>query len=395
MLGALGAAARRRAGHRPRQRPHRLLRAACSSASTPASTSTPPVLVASLLVGLIGPPLAAAAGDPPGRPPAGARGAAGHRLGGRRPGPARRAAAPRAFLPRSVADRPARRRAAQAPHVRDGAPGRAVGRRRCSRCWRSAPRSATSRATTTTTCTTTSGPAPSRRGRSPTRPRRALASTPGVTAHPAAADQRAPRRPARTSWLWGTADAPADATCASPAGAGTRPAEAARAQRRRRARPPARRRPRRQVGDTAHRCRPPPAPRACASIGDQREPGQRRHGRLPAAGQRCRRVLGTPGRGQQLLGRRRDSKDHAYIDRLTTRLEDTLGAHGTQITTSRLTSRSATTSPERQPHDAVDHRARPGHRGHQHGRARQRDHDGRPRAHARDRDAALRRRPRA
>ena len=67
-----------------------LLRVSCSSASTPASASRVPILLASLVRRARRPAAGGAAGDPPRRAPAAQRGAAGHRLGGRRPGPPRR-----------------------------------------------------------------------------------------------------------------------------------------------------------------------------------------------------------------------------------------------------------------------------------------------------------------
>ena len=82
-------------------------------------------LVASLLVGLVGPPLAALPGDPARDAAAAARGAAGVRVGRRRPGPrSTRAAAARALPAAQRADRPARARPPQAAQPRDRDAGR-------------------------------------------------------------------------------------------------------------------------------------------------------------------------------------------------------------------------------------------------------------------------------
>ena len=88
------------------------------------------------------------------------------------------------------------------------------------------------------------------------------------------------------------------------------------------------------------------------------------------------------------------SSDHALIDRHDhatrgrPRCARRPGRHVRQLRHARAAGRR-----QRQDHD-VDHRARPADRRDQHGRAHQRHHHGRPRAHARDRRAALDRRPR-
>ena len=95
------------------------------------------VLVASLVVGLVGPAARGDAGDPPRVAPAARRGAAGDRLGGRRPGAPRRAAcgasASCRAAPRSACAASARRkRRTLATAVQVGARGRHPARR-CSR----------------------------------------------------------------------------------------------------------------------------------------------------------------------------------------------------------------------------------------------------------------------
>jgi len=65
-------------------------------------------------------------------------------------------------------------------------------------------------------------------------------------------------------------------------------------------------------------------------VGELWEPGQPGQLYMPLA--TLQKVLGTPGEVNTYWVRSR-SPDHAFIDRLTTRLEDRLGAYGTPITT--------------------------------------------------------------
>jgi putative ABC transport system permease protein len=65
-------------------------------------------------------------------------------------------------------------------------------------------------------------------------------------------------------------------------------------------------------------------------VGELWEPGQPGQLYMPLA--TLQTLLGTPGE-VNTYWIRSEVPDHAYIDRLTTRLEDTLGAHGTPITT--------------------------------------------------------------
>ena len=64
-------------------------------------------------------------------------------------------------------------------------------------------------------------------------------------------------------------------------------------------------------------------------VGELWEPGQPGQLYMPLA--TLQTALGTPGKVNAYWVRSQ-SPDHAFIDRLTTRLEDTLGAHGTPIT---------------------------------------------------------------
>ena len=323
--------ARRGARRRARQRARRLLRQHRSSASTPASHVDAGGARRQPRRRADRPAAGGAAGDPPRLPAAGPRGAAGDRLGGRRPGPARRAAAARAFAAAQRPDRAAQRRAAQAPHA-------------------SRPRCRSRLAVATLLALLSLGT--SRRQPHARLLRRHALRRLGQHVRDAAVHRRGHARagldPGRRgassrcctngakvagkdAGLVGHGRRAAGCDCASRAAAGTRP------PRRRAARAVAVARHRRSRRPPAHRSatpsprRPPPAPRALrdrsGSCGSPVSPDS-----STCRSRRLQKVLGTPGRGQHLLDRS-DSTDHAYIDRLTTRLEDTLGAHGTPITT--------------------------------------------------------------
>jgi ABC-type lipoprotein release transport system permease subunit len=102
-------------------------------------------------------------------------------------------------------------------------------------------------------------------------------------------------------------------------------------------------------------------------------------------------VLGSPG-AVNSFWIATTSRDHAVIDRTTTRVEDRLAAHGNQVST-------IITYDAREKQIAANGTITssitvvgPAHRRHQHGGTRQRDHDGGPRADARDRHVAQHRR---
>ena len=108
---------------------------------------------------------------------------------------------------------------------------------------------------------------------------------------------------------------------------------------------------------------------------------------------RCRQVLGT-GTVNGYLDPDRQLADHGAIDRTTTRLEDRLAAAGYGVGTRSSTSASAPTSASNRRLDSAIAVLGLLDRRDQHGRPRQRDHDERARADARDRRPPLHRRPR-
>jgi putative ABC transport system permease protein len=83
-----------------------------------------------------------------------------------------------------------------------------------------------------------------------------------------------------------------------------------------------------EVGDTLT-AKTAAGPARLRIVGELWEPGQPGQLYMPLA--TLQKALGAPDEVNTYWVRS-ESPDHAFIDRLTTRLEDTLGAHGTQIT---------------------------------------------------------------
>ena len=104
-------------------------------------------------------------------------------------------------------------------------------------------------------------------------------------------------------------------------------------------------------------------------------------------------VLHTPG-AVNVYWIQTTSANHNLIDATNTRLEDAFAAHGLQMANpDRVRRRRGRPRRLPRPHHR-DHRARAADRRDQHGRTDQHDHDGRARADPRDRHPALHRRPR-
>ena len=292
--------------------------------------------------------------------------------------PARRSAARAASTPllRRVrvpaaqrADRPARARPAQAaqrspPRCRSRSPSR-----RCSRCSRSAP----------------AWPRPTARlvrrqplrrldpGRGEQAARRRRRPPDRVHRRACATRSRGCRTTSgstgRDAAGLGPARAAADEHAHRPTGAGTPTPRSAHARRSPCSAPTIAKTHRQAASATASASSTGSGPATLRVIGISGNQANNGDVVFTPVDARCRSLLGSPGRGQQLLDHDDLGRTTALIDRTTTRVEDTLAAHGNQVGHAR----HATTSREKQiaanAHDHHgDHRARAADRRDQHGR---------------------------